>query len=97
MNDTYQALAQKVYAVMQSYAAQRGYTLVLDDTPQQNTPPPVLWFNPSTDITKAVVDAYNAKSGVPPPAATTAPAAPRSSTTPRTTPRTTHPSTTRPQ
>jgi outer membrane protein len=93
LNDTYQALAQKVYAVMQSYASQQGYTLVLDDTPQQNSPSPVLWFNPSTDITKAVVEAYNVKSGVPPAATTGVPAAPRSPTTPRTT----HPSTTRPQ
>ena len=95
MNDTYQGLAQKVYAVMQAYATQQGYTLVLDDTPQQNSQSPVIWFNPSTDITKAVVEAYNSKSGVPPQPAAGEPAAPRSNTAPRsTTPRTTHPSTT---
>jgi Skp family chaperone for outer membrane proteins len=95
MNDMYQALAQKVYAVMDAYVKQNGYTLVLDASNQQNSP--VLWLNPSTDITKAVVDAYNTKSGVPPqPASTTpAPSATPRSTTPRTG-TTTRPSTTKP-
>ncbi|HXP06869.1 MAG TPA: OmpH family outer membrane protein [Acidobacteriaceae bacterium] len=94
MNDMYQQLAQKVYAVLDSYSNQNNFTLVLDTSAQQT---PVLWANSATDITKAVVDAYNAKSGVPPqPAASGAPSAPRpSTTTPRsTTPR---PSTTKPQ
>jgi outer membrane protein len=93
MQEAFNALAQKVGAVLQSYAQQNGYTLVLDGTPQQNTQSPILWFNQGTDITKAVVEAYNVKSGVPPPTATqSAPAAtghptgtthtaPRSSTT----------------
>lgn len=92
MNEMYQALAQKVYAVMDSYAKQQGFTLVLDASNQQNSP--VLWLNPSTDITKAVVDAYNAKSGVPPPAAT--PGAPAAPVHTNTAPRTTRPSTSRP-
>jgi outer membrane protein len=92
MNDMYQQLAQKVYAVLDAYANQNKFTLVLDTSAQQT---PVLWANNSADITKAVVDAYNAKSGVPPqPAAGGVPAAPRPSTTPGHT--TTHPSTTRP-
>ncbi len=96
MNDTYQALAQKVYAVLDTYAKQQGYTLVLDASQQQNSQSPVLWLNPATDITRAVVEAYNAKSGVPPqPAATAEPKAPAAR---RTTPRTpTRPSTTSPQ
>jgi outer membrane protein len=93
MSEMYQQLAQKVYAVLDTYASQAKFTLVLDASNQQNSP--VLWATPATDITKAVVEAYNAKSGVPPqPAASTAPATPRPSTT---TPRTTRPSTTRPQ
>jgi outer membrane protein len=93
MNDMYQQLAQKVYAVLEAYSNQNKFTLVLDTSAQQT---PVLWANPATDITKAVVDAYNVKSGVPPQPAAAAPAAPRPSTpsTPRsTTPR---PSTTKP-
>jgi outer membrane protein len=92
MSEMYQQLAQKVYAVLDTYANQSKFTLVLDASNQQNSP--VLWASPATDITKAVVDAYNAKSGVPPqPAAGAAPATPRPSTT---TPHTTRPSTTKP-
>ena len=95
MNEIYQGLAQKVYAVVDSYAKEHGYTLVLDASNQQNSP--VLWLNPSTDITKAVVDAYNAKSGVPPqPASGAAPAPSHTNAAPRTAPRTTRPSTTKP-
>ncbi len=77
MNDMYQQLAQKVYAVLETYSQQNKFTLVLDTSAQQT---PVLWATPSTDITKAVVDAYNAKSGVPPQPAAGAPSAPRPST-----------------
>jgi outer membrane protein len=93
MNDMYQQLAQKVYAVLDAYSNQNKFTLVLDTSAQQT---PVLWANQASDITKAVVDAYNVKSGVPAQPAAAAPAAPRPSTpsTPRsTTPR---PSTTKP-
>lgn len=72
MQQTYQQLAEKVYGVMQSYAAQHGFGVVLDSAASQQAPPAVLWHQNSTDITKAVIDAYNVKSGVPAPA----PAAP---------------------
>ena len=92
MGDMYQQLAQKVYAVLSTFAEQNKFTLVLDASNQQNSP--VLWITPSTDVTKAVVDAYNVKSGVPAqPAASGTPAAPR----PNTVPRSTRPSTTKPQ
>jgi outer membrane protein len=94
MNDMYQQLAQKVYAVLETYSQQNQFTLVLDTSAQQT---PVLWAPPSSDITKAVVDAYNAKSGVPPQPAAGTPSAPRPSTTPgRTGGTTTRPSTTKP-
>lgn len=68
----YNTLASKVFDVMSAYATQQGYTLVLDMSQQQT---PVLYAAPSVDITKAVVDAYNVKSGVPapPPALPAAP------------------------
>lgn len=72
MNEMFKALAQKVYEVVSSYAQQNGYTVVLDIS-QQNSG--VVWVNPATDITKAVIDAYNTKSGVPAPPASAAPAA----------------------
>ena len=92
MNDMYQALAQKVYTVLDSYSNQQKFTVVLDTSAQQT---PVLWANGSTDITKAIVEAYNVKSGVPPQPAAGA-AAPRPSTTPSRPGTTTRPSTTKP-
>jgi len=62
MKELYSGLASKVYDVLSSYARQQGYTLVLDMGQQQS---PILYANPSLDITKAVVAAYNLKSGVP--------------------------------
>jgi len=76
-NEMYNTLASKVYDVVVSYAQQQGYTLVLDFTQQQS---PILMATPTTDISKAVLDAYNQKSGVPapppPPASSAAPKAP---------------------
>ncbi len=66
MQDFYNNLASKVYDVLQSYAQQQGYTLVLDVSQQQT---PVLYVSNGSIITKAVIDAYNLKSGVPPPPA----------------------------
>ncbi len=60
-------MAGKVGAVMTDLAAKLGFTLVLDAGDQQNAT--VLYAIPSTDITKAVIDAYNLKSGVPAPPA----------------------------
>jgi outer membrane protein len=86
MQDLYNSLASKVYDVMQSYAEQQGFTLVLDISQQQS---PVLYANDASNITKPVIEAYNVKSGVPAqpageaPARPTAPkpAAPKPSTT----------------
>lgn len=58
-------MAAKVGAVMTDYAQKHGYTLVLDAGSQQDTT--VLYAVPSTDITKAVIEAYNLKSGIPAP------------------------------
>ena len=72
MQDVFEGLQSKVYDVMQSYAEQQGYTLVLDVSQQQS---PVLFAINGTNITKAVIDAYNVKSGVPAPPASPKPAA----------------------
>ena len=82
---------QKVNVVLQDYVKKNGYTLLLDVGGQQS---PVMWTaaEPNADITQAIVDAYNASSGIaaPPPAAP-APAAthprPSSSTTPKAAPK----------
>lgn len=75
MGEAYQGVAQKFYAVLQDYATKNGYGLVVDISGQQS---PVVWAAKGADITEEVVKAYNAKSGVAAPAA--------SSTTPKTTP-----------
>jgi outer membrane protein len=79
MQEMISGLASKVYDVLASYATQQGYTLVLDEGQQQG---PVLIASPSTDITKAIIEAYNVKSGVPAPVRPTAsapkPASPQS-------------------
>ena len=69
-------VAQKLAVVMRGYAQQNGYTMLLDVSSQSSN---VLWALPSTDISQAVVDAYNKQSGI----AAPPPPAPRSSTTPR--------------
>jgi outer membrane protein len=66
MGEVLNTLASKVYDVMSGYAQQAGYTLILDVSDQQS---PVLFATQNTDISKAVVEAYNVKSGVPPPPA----------------------------
>ncbi|MFC5861221.1 OmpH family outer membrane protein [Acidicapsa dinghuensis] len=80
VGDMYNQLAGKVFEVVQSYAKENGYTLVLDGSQQQS---PILWAAEATDITKPIIAAYNAKSGVPaPPAGAQSglPAAPRPAT-----------------
>jgi outer membrane protein len=69
LQDLFSGVATKVGEVMDSYAKQQGYTLVVDNSTSEQQAPLVLYAVPSTDITKAVIDAYNAKSGVPAPAA----------------------------
>ena len=79
--EMYNTLASKVYDVLSTYAQQQGYTIVLDVSQQQN---PILFALPSTDISKAIVEAYNVKSGVPaPPAQPAAPAASTAKPAPR--------------
>ena len=67
MNEVYNKIASKVYDVLATYAQQQGFTLVVDGSGNQQQAPVVLYASPSTDISKAVVDAYNLKSGVPAP------------------------------
>ena len=71
LQEAYSKVAQKVSITLKNYVAQNGFTLLLDVSNQQGA---VLWALPSTDVTDAVVQAYNASSGVaaPPPAAPSA-------------------------
>jgi len=98
-NEIAQRILQKMGPVIVKYAADKGLGVIVDTTnpwPQG----PVLWYAPSVDITRAIVEAYNVQSGVPAPAkpatlpakpgagagATTKPAAPAATKPPATTP-----------
>jgi|HubBroStandDraft_6_1064221.scaffolds.fasta_scaffold36890_3 outer membrane protein len=66
-NEIAQRILQKMAPVIVSYAQTAGFGMIVDTSnpwPQG----PILWALPSMDITRAVVDAYNVKSGVPAPA-----------------------------
>ncbi len=76
MQDTFGKVAQKVDVVLHDLAQKQGFSLVIDASEQQQQAPLVLYASPSSDITKAVIDAYNTKSGVPAPPPE-APSAPR--------------------
>jgi outer membrane protein len=82
-------VAQKIATTMKKYAADSGFTLLLDVSSQQSN---VLWAVPQTDISQAVVDLYNKQSGIaapPPPSpkpaqsAAPKPAAPKPATPPK--------------
>ena len=74
VQELYGRVASKVDALLATYAKDRGFTLVMDRTEQQQEPPVVLYAEPSTDITRQIVDAYNQKSGAPAPEPPAAPA-----------------------
>ena len=59
-------VAAKLNTVMQAYVQQNGFTILLDVSSQSSN---VLWALPSTNVSQAVVEAYNKQSGVaaPPP------------------------------
>lgn len=67
-NEIAQRILQKMAPVIDKYAKSNGYGMLLDSSnpwPQG----PLLWATASVDLTKTIVDAYNAQSGVAPPAA----------------------------
>jgi outer membrane protein len=73
-NEIAQRVLQKMAPVIVNYAQTAGFGMIVDTSnpwPQG----PILWALPSMDITRAVVEAYNVKSGVPAPARPVAPPA----------------------
>jgi outer membrane protein len=82
IQETFGKVAQKVDELLQGYSKQQGFTLVIDESQDQQQAPLVLYRADTVDITKAVVDAYNTKSGVPapPPNAPSAPTPTRPTT-----------------
>jgi outer membrane protein len=64
-NEILNRVGGKMLEVLDKYAKDNGYALILDVSNQNS---PVLWAGASTDVTKAIVDQYNTVSGVPAPA-----------------------------
>jgi Skp family chaperone for outer membrane proteins len=88
--EAYGKVAQKFVLVMNKYVADNGYTILLNVGTEQT---PVMWIaeSPNTDVSLAVIAAYNTASGVaaPTPSAPSA-TRPKPATTPAT-PHTTTP------
>lgn len=66
-------IGQKMLGVLEKYAKANGFAVVIDVSNPQT---PVLWFNQGTLITKQLVEAYNAESGIAAPAPKSTGAAP---------------------
>lgn len=65
-NEVAQRILQKMAPVIDKYAKENGFSLLLDSSnpwPQG----PLLWATAGVDVTKPIVDAYNAQSNVPAP------------------------------
>ncbi len=81
-NDLANKIGSKIMAVLDKYAKDNAYAVILDVSNQQS---PVLWADiRSVDVTDPIVAAYNTLSGVPaqPTATSTRPAGPTGGTAP---------------
>jgi Skp family chaperone for outer membrane proteins len=88
LQEAYGKLAAKVSVVLKKYVSDNGYTLLLDVSSQQSN---VMWANQSTDVTQALVTAYNTSSGVAAPVPTAPTAGAPSAAKPQPRPSTTAP------
>jgi outer membrane protein len=78
-NEIANRIGGKLLEVLDKFAKQNGYSVILDVSSQQS---PVLWAAQTTDVTQEIVTAYNAQSSVAPPAAGGAAKLPSSSSRP---------------
>jgi len=83
-NEIAQRIIQKLGPVLIKYAADNGFGVIMD-TSQPWPQSPVVWWGEAVDVTKPVVDLYNAQSGVPAPATTGAAPKPAGARPPTTT------------
>jgi Skp family chaperone for outer membrane proteins len=81
LQEAFNKLAQKFVVVEQAYVKDNGFTLLLNAGGEQT---PIMWALPETDVTEAVIAAYNKSSGI---AAPTPSAPTPARTTPRPAPR----------
>jgi outer membrane protein len=81
-NDIGSRIGKKIMTVLDKYAKENGYVVILNVSDQQT---PVLWANPqAADVTPKIIELYNKESGV---AAPATPAAARPAAGTGTTPR----------
>lgn len=71
---TFQQVGQKVFDVMTDFAKSHGYNLVLDQGEQGSG---VAWAADNVNISKEILEAYNAKAGIPAPAGVPSAPAPK--------------------
>jgi outer membrane protein len=78
--DVVNRIGSKLLTVLEKYAKTNGYSMILDVSNPQT---PVLWFDQGTNITKELVNAYNAAnpSAAPPPRSGATPATQRPAAT----------------
>ncbi len=69
-----QELGQKIQVVIDKYARDNAFSLIVDDSGQQS---PIVWASSAVDITKDVIDLYDKNAGAMAPATSSLPA-PRS-------------------
>jgi outer membrane protein len=93
-NEIVNRIGGKLMEVLDKYAKDNSFTVVLDVSSPQS---PVLWASQTTDVTKPIVDAYNAQSGVAAPANATAPPKAAGGLTRPAVPKTTAPAATTPK
>jgi outer membrane protein len=65
-NEIAQRILQKMAPVLVKYAGENGFGVIID-TSQPWPQGPVVWWGEAVDVTKPIVEAYNAQSGVAPP------------------------------
>ena len=63
--EVFDRILKQLYPVLTDFATKNGYSVVVDASGQAS---PILWAAESTNITQALIDAYNVKSGIAAPA-----------------------------
>ena len=66
-NEMFNRIGQKLMQSLDKYAKDNGFALIMNYNPR-DPQEKILWGVPAVDVTRAIVEAYNAQSGVPAPA-----------------------------
>lgn len=69
-NEIAQRILKKMAPMIVKYAQENGFGMIVDTSKVWPQTPVLWWDGDKIDVTKQIVDSYNAQSNVPPPAAT---------------------------